>query len=246
MIDIAKALERAVEETLEDKIGIAFSGGIDSTLIAKIAKAHSKVYLFCVGTQESQDLYYAEKVSAELGLELKKSVLGGPKIIEIYEKCQKITPGDLLKVELMVPVYEVATMAKEEGLGVVLFGSGSEELFVGYDRYYTYLTEGKDLDLILKEEFRTLKDRDIGMVKKVCYKLGIEARFPFYNRELADLVFSVPLSERIADKELKKGVLREAAKLLGAPKTAIERRKKAMQYGSGVHKVLLKFFGERK
>ncbi|MBI5051345.1 hypothetical protein HZC08_01160 [Candidatus Micrarchaeota archaeon] len=105
------------------------------------------------------------------------------------------------------------------------------------------MKEGKDLDSILREEFRTLKDRDIGMVKKVCYKLGIEARFPFYNKELAELVFSIPLSERIADRELKKGVLREAAKFLGVPETAVNRRKKAMQYGSGVHKVLLKKLG---
>ncbi|MBI2079976.1 7-cyano-7-deazaguanine synthase [Candidatus Micrarchaeota archaeon] len=240
IIDIAKLLQRSVEENLEDRIGIAFSGGIDSTLIAKVAKEHAEILLFSVGTKESQDLEYAEKIAAELGLKLHKSVLAEPDILEIYKKCQEIIPGDLLKVELMVPVYEVARMAKENGISVVLFGSGSEELFVGYDRYYRYLEERKDLDAILKDEFHTLKDRDIAMVKKVCYRIGVEAKFPFYNRELAELVFSIPLAERIADKELKKGVLREAAKILSVPELAINRRKKAMQYGSGVHKVLMK------
>ena len=41
-------------------------------------------------------------------------------------------------------------------------------------------------------------------------------------------------------KTVKKGLIREAAKLLGLPATAVNRKKRAMQYGSGVHKVLLK------
>jgi asparagine synthetase B (glutamine-hydrolysing) len=42
------------------------------------------------------------------------------------------------------------------------------------------------------------------------------------------------------ERELKKGLLREAAKILGTPETALKRRKKAMQYGSGIHNILLK------
>jgi len=42
------------------------------------------------------------------------------------------------------------------------------------------------------------------------------------------------------DYELKKGVLREAASFLGVPQIAIKRKKRALQYGSGIHKILLK------
>ena len=52
--------------------------------------------------------------------------------------------------------------------------------------------------------------------------------------------FAVPIEERMDDRELKKGILREAGKVLGAPPEVLKRRKRAMQYGSGIHKLLLK------
>ncbi len=122
----------------------------------------------------------------------------------------------------------------------MLFGSAAEELFAGYDRYYTYRDEGRDVDAILRDEYRTLPQRDMAYIKKACRCLGIEARFPFYEKGLANAMFSVPIEERMDDRELKKGILREAAKVLGAPEVVLKRRKKAMQYGSGVHKMLFR------
>jgi len=160
-------------------------------------------------------------------------------VLDIYEKCYRTVPGDLLKTELLIPAYKVAEEAKKHDHQVLLFGSASEELFVGYDRYYRYLEEGKDLDSLLQNEFKTLGQRDISATKKICWKTGIEARFPYYNHSLADFVFRIPLERRMEDRALKKGLLREAARLLGIPSVALQRKKRAMQYGSGVHKILL-------
>ena len=238
--ELSKLLISSIEKTLEDRVAIAFSGGLDSSLIAHIAKRSADVELFCCGTEKSEDIIYAEKAAGLLGLSLYKSTLSEQEILELYKKCHTIVPNDLLKVELLVPVYKVAEEAKKRDHSVLLFGSGSEELFVGYERYYRYKEEGKDLDAILQEEFKTLVNREIAWVKKVCYKLGLEARFPFYNQQLADFVFKIPLELRMEEKELKKGLLREAAKLLSLPDLMVQRKKRAMQYGSGVHKILLK------
>ncbi len=238
--DLVKALEKSTEECLEDRIAVSFSGGLDSATIATIAKKRCEVSLISAGTDGSDDLINAGKVAEELSLPLEKIVLDEKRILEIYGKIHSFYPGPLLKVEIGVPIYAVCEAAKKRGLDAVLFGSGAEELFVGYERYYKYLEEGKNLDAILKTEFETLKDGDAAMVKKIAYRCGVEARFPFYSKQLAELVFNIPLEERMADKELKKGVLREMGKLLGVPKTALERRKKAAQYGSGVHKVIMR------
>jgi asparagine synthase (glutamine-hydrolysing) len=147
---------------------------------------------------------------------------------------------NFLTLEILVPVFHVAETAARKGHNTILFGSAAEELFVGYERYYQYRDEGRDVDSILREEFKTLPQRDMAWVKKVCRHFGIEARFPLYNRELAETMFSVPLEERMDDRELKKGILREAGKVLGAPSEVLKRRKRAMQYGSGIHKLLLK------
>ncbi|HLD59486.1 MAG TPA: asparagine synthase C-terminal domain-containing protein [Candidatus Bilamarchaeaceae archaeon] len=239
--ELAELLSSSVEECLEDKISVSFSGGLDSSLIAHLAKKHSRVSLLTAGTATSQDLEYAEKVAQQLSLPLQELIFEKEEIIETYKTCYELVPGDLLKVELLVPVYKIASNCKNE---VLLFGSAAEELFVGYHRYYTYHGEGKDLDAILKDEFKNLQKREIAWVNKVCRSFDIEARFPFYNRKLAEFVFSIPLEARMAEKELKKGLLRDAAKLLGLPELARTRKKKAMQYGSGIHNYLLKHANE--
>ena len=238
--DLAEAFTRSVEENLEDRVAVSFSGGLDSTLIAHVAKKTAEVHLFSAGTESCEDLQFADKVAGRLFLPIKKKVLIEEDILALYAKCYEIVPSNLLKVELLIPVYAVAQLAKEDGIEAILFGSAAEELFVGYERYYSYHEEGLDLDKILREEFKTLKDRDISATKKLCNKLGLEARFPFYSQRLAELAFSIPLEERMAERELKKGVLREAGKLLGAPEIALQRKKRAMQYGSGIHKILLR------
>lgn len=238
--ELAQLLRASVEECLEEEIAVSFSGGIDSTLISHIAKKNCSVYLFSSGIENSEDLNYSKKVAVQLDVFYQPILLEENSILKLYEEIYRIIPAELLKIEILIPIYAAAKKAKERGLEAMLFGSGAEELFVGYNRYYTYLEEGKDLDSILKEEFKTLPKKDVGLISKVVRKVGLEPRFPYLNRKLAEYVFSIPLEKRMEERELKKGLLREAAKLLGVPEIALKRKKRAAQYGSGVHKILLK------
>ncbi len=238
--ELADLIKNSILQNLEDKVSISFSGGIDSTLIATIAGRNAETELFSAGMEGSPDLEYSEKAASVLGLALEKVLLDEKEILGTYGTCYKLVPNNLLKVELLVPVYKVAERASEKGHRIMLFGAGAEELFVGYERYYSYLEEGKDLDRILRNEFDTLRKREIAWISKVCREFSIEARFPFYNRKLADFVFSVPLEKRMENRELKKGILREAATLLQAPSVSVKRRKQAMQYGSKIHNTLLR------
>ncbi|MBI5046227.1 asparagine synthase [Candidatus Micrarchaeota archaeon] len=239
-LQLSECIKCAIEQTLDDRIAVSFSGGLDSTTIATVARTYGETELFTAGTEKSDDITHAEKIATTLKLPLTKVMLDEKKIIDSYKKCHKLLGLDFLKLGILVPVYVVAEEAKRKGHKIILFGSGTEELFIGYDRYYRYAKEGKNLDKLVKEEFRSLPQKEISWVKQICGEFGMEARFPFYNKELADIVFAVPIEERMEDKELKKGLLREAAKFLGVPELALKRKKKAMQYGSGVHKVLLK------
>lgn len=238
-MELKELLSHAVEESLEDKLAISFSGGLDSTIIAAIARKHAQVELFTAGAKNSSDMEYSEKVAKEWNTQLTPVVIDEQNAVKNYGKCSKLLQLDFLRLEIMVPVYAVAEAAAKKGHGVLLFGTAAEELFVGYERYYLYKQQGKDLDAILKEEYKTLPQREIAWIKKVCRQFGIEARFPFYNKELAKFMFSIPLEERMEDNELKKGTLREAGKMLKIPELVLKRRKKAMQYGSGIHKILM-------
>lgn len=240
LTELSGLLSDAIAETLEDRVAIAFSGGVDSSLIATVAKGKADVELFTAGTAGSQDMGYAESVAKELGLPLIKCVMGEGEIVETYKQCHKICPNDFLKVELLVPVYRIAKEAAGRKHNVMLFGSGSEELFVGYERYYTYAQTGGDLNAYLQQEYHELHKKEIAWISRICRSFGIEARFPFYNRRLAQYVFGIPIELRMEEYELKKGILREAAAFLGVPALAVTRKKKALQYGSNVHKILIK------
>jgi asparagine synthase (glutamine-hydrolysing) len=240
ILPLSELISRAVEQALEDRVAVSFSGGLDSTVIASIARKHADVELFTAGVEGSEDIEYADKAASALGLPLTVVKIDEEKAMSAYARCHSLLPMDFLKVEILVPVHCVAEAAAEKGHKVMLFGSAAEELFAGYERYYVCRDEGKDVDALLREEFRTLPQRDLAYVKKVCRSSGLDSRFPFYNKELASMMFSVPIEERMDDRTLKKGILREAAKLLGVPAIVIGRKKKAMQYGSGVHKMLFR------
>jgi asparagine synthase (glutamine-hydrolysing) len=242
--ELADLIKNSTLQTLEDRVSISFSGGVDSALIATIASRHAETELFSAGVVNSPDLEYSERAAEILDLNLERVVLDEEEILAAYGKCYKLVPNSLLKVELLIPIYKAAERAAEKGHETMLFGAGAEELFVGYERYYAYLEEGKDLDKILRNEFDTLQKREIAWIKKVCRKFSIEARFPFYNRSLAGFVFSVPLEKRAENRELKKGILREAATLLRVPSVSVKRKKQAMQYGSKIHNILLRHSGE--
>ncbi|MCI0504269.1 asparagine synthase C-terminal domain-containing protein [Candidatus Micrarchaeota archaeon] len=240
ILQLSELISRAVEQALEDRVAIAFSGGLDSTVIATIAKKHANVELFAAGVEGSEDISYAQKAADALGLPLTVVKIDEAKAMAVYARCHSMLALDFLKLEILVPAYCATEAAAAKGHKVMLFGSAAEELFAGYDRYYICREEGKDVDALLREEYKTLPQRDMAYIKRACRCLGIEARFPFYEKGLADAVFSVPVEERLDDREMKKGMLREAAKVLGAPDIVLKRKKRAMQYGSGVHKMLFK------
>jgi len=61
-------IKNAISETvLEKKIGIAFSGGVDSTLISKICSdMNYDITLLTIGFPESHDILFAKEVNEHL------------------------------------------------------------------------------------------------------------------------------------------------------------------------------------
>lgn len=236
---LANLLNAAVAKNLDKKTAIAFSGGLDSATIATIAKGKCDLALITLGVEGSEDLQAARKVSAELGLNLHEIIADKKMLFEDYKKMWKLMPGTLVDIELMCAIFEVCKKAKEVGFETVLFGSGAEELFVGYHKYYSAIDEGKNLDEILRREIETLPDRDIKRARAVAKFCGVEAAFPFMEKEFASEIMKISTKERTGPIQMKKPLLRQIAKYLGVPPLAAGRQKKAMQYGSNIHKIFL-------
>ncbi len=235
---LAELFTESVHKATQGEVAVLFSGGIDSSMIATVAKRFTSPLLITAGIEGSSDLEAARKIAAELSLPHKEVVLTEEEIVSVYKKCYKIRRGDLLKVELMVPVFSCCREAARAGKWRILSGTGAEELFIGYDRYFKH--KGKKLEKLLEKEVRELPSGDAEAQDLVAKNFGMRAAFPFLYPPFLQEVLATPLNERLGTREHKKPLLRKIAAELGVPKDAIERRKKAMQYGSGVHKILLK------
>ena len=241
MADVKRLSElflEGVRNNCQGEVAILFSGGLDSTAIATAAKKFTTPLLVTAGIEGSADLVAARRVAAELNLPHKEVVLSEEEIIKVYKKCYKIRNGDLLKVELMVPVFSCAREAARAGKWRLLSGSGAEELFIGYDRYFRH--KGKKLEKMLEKEIKELPLGDCESQELVSKNFGMHTAWPFLYPSFVDEVLKCKLSERLGTRDDKKPLLRAIAAEIGVPQDAIERKKKAMQYGSGVHKILLK------
>ena len=235
---LAKLFEEGVRNSCQGEVAIFFSGGIDSTAIATVARKYTTPLLITAGVEGSSDVEAAKKIAAELDLPHKVVIFSEEEIIKVYKKCYKIRPGDLLKVELMVPIFSCSREAARAGKWRMLSGSGAEELFIGYDRYFK--KKGKVLEKLIEKELKFLPEGDCASQELVGKNFGMRVTYPFLYPPFVREVLSTPLKERLGTRESKKPLLRKIAAELGVPQDAIDRRKKAMQYGSGIHKILLK------
>lgn len=132
-----KAVERQLMSDVE--VGILLSGGVDSALIASIAKgkSNSAVKTFSIGFEgnhnDIDEIEYAEETATILGLEhLYKKIDFSDvfnsikKIIEIVEEPVGTTS--------IIPMYFLSELAASK-VKVVLSGQGADEPLGGYNKY---------------------------------------------------------------------------------------------------------------
>ncbi|MFA6036412.1 MAG: asparagine synthase-related protein, partial [Candidatus Micrarchaeia archaeon] len=179
-------------------------------------------------------------------LPLNASVLAEEDVLDLYGEVSMLVPGDLLKVELGVPLLACCKDAKRRKVKALLSGSGAEELFGGYQRHWEEFEKGGDVGAMLRQELEDLPLRDVRRNAQVAASEGIVLRCPLLDAEVEKLAMMVPVEEKFANTEERKNVLRRIARELGVPADACARRKQALQYGSGVHKVLLKRLGGKR
>ena len=234
-----------------DKIGLIFSGGVDSSLLAIILKDLSlkkgfDFKLYSVGAENSKDLKSSIEFAKIMDIPIKTLIITKDMVKDsVDDVLLAIEEANLMKLGVGMTVYFACKLLKEDGCNVALSGQGADELFGGYNRYLKVFNEDKpylklsnDLKKDIKNIYHVNLERD-----DACSMInGVELRVPFLDDKLVEYALNIPSEFKIKseDDDLRKNILRDTGFSMGLLNKWAYRPKKAAQYGSGIHKILQK------
>ncbi|WP_321421503.1 asparagine synthase (glutamine-hydrolyzing) [uncultured Methanobacterium sp.] len=228
-----------------DKVGILFSGGVDSTLLAVLcADLGIETELYAVGSEGSPDRVFASKVADDIGLPLHIRMVDED-VVRKYTPLvlNAIEEWNVMKLGVGMTAYLAAEMAHQHGQRVIFSGQGADELFAGYHRYLSfYQQKGEEAQEDLQNDVVNLYHVNLERDDKVTMASSVELRVPYLDLQIINMAMNIPMYYKIngPDDKLRKCILREVASQMGVPSEIVKRPKKAAQYGSGIHKILRK------
>jgi asparagine synthase (glutamine-hydrolysing) len=136
--EIAAALEDSVEEHMraDVTVGSFLSGGIDSTVIATLAKRHNpKLLTFTAGFEREgySEVDVAAESAAAIGVEHIVKLVSAQEMMDALPRIVWYLDDPVADPSL-VPLYYIAREARKH-VKVVVSGEGADELFGGYTIY---------------------------------------------------------------------------------------------------------------
>ncbi|HUH82357.1 MAG TPA: asparagine synthase C-terminal domain-containing protein [Nitrososphaerales archaeon] len=225
----------------EKRVAVAFSGGLDSSILATCAAKEAEVVACTAYSEGARDQATAREAASAMGIELVATELTKEDAADGLGRIELPFVPTLMDRSLWCLYSVVARSAKEAGAEVMLLGQLADELFGGYAKYAEALkAKGPDAATSMMEaDVREYAKR--GRVRDVaaCCR-WVEPRFPFEAPGLTQFAMGLPVQFKIRDG-VRKAVLRRAAAILGVPEAQAGAEKKAAQYSSGVQKLVSQF-----
>lgn len=231
--DMASELTPVFREVISDMVrgrtvAVAFSGGLDSGIVAAIARdAARSAVLYTSGVDDAYDVNESRDMAGILGMEWHHVRISEEDIEDCVRHMIGIT-GTVNPVTLSfeIPFYYVAKHASEP---YIIGGQGADELFAGYSKYIG-LSE-PDLRDMMNADMCRLLNETLAHERAVAKEFGKEVLYPFLDSRVAKAVGAIDIGD-LAPGDVRKKSLREVAEDIGQPEVAA-KKKKAAQYGSG-------------
>jgi asparagine synthase (glutamine-hydrolysing) len=226
------------------KVGVSFSGGIDSSAIAYLLSSlEVDLYAFVVGMRGHPGLDWALTAAELLDIRVKTREYTLEDLEQTLMKCVWRTEElDSVKLSTAIPLCWSANFARENGVTGLFTGQGSDELFAGYHRFLNIMREGGE------NQLRDAVFERVSDSRKACYDAAEQATepervrmlHPFADYRLIEFGLSIPPALMIQgrDDALRKRILRRTCLNLGLPKQIVEKPKKAVQYSTGVDRCI--------
>ncbi|WP_247728395.1 asparagine synthase C-terminal domain-containing protein [Halovivax limisalsi] len=215
---------------------VAFSGGVDSALLA----AFGETPLYVVGLPDGHDVEAARSAAAAMGRadDLRVRELS----IEDVERAvptvaRAIDRTNAMDVAIATAIYLVASAAATDGIDRLVLGQGADELFGGYEKVATldHRVDATTVRGAVREQLATLPtqlERDVLAVEAA----GVEPVTPYLHDAVVEPALALPDSLLVAGSTRKVGLRRIAREHL--PADVADRSKKALQYGTLVSREL--------
>ncbi|MGD8371236.1 MAG: asparagine synthase B [Syntrophobacterales bacterium] len=243
---IKETLEKAVVKRLMSDVplGAFLSGGLDSSIIAALARKHlGRFHTFSVGIEGSRDLEAARIVSRHLDTihheyifsegDVRKKL---PEIIYYLESFDQ----DLVRSG--IPCFFTSRLAADF-VKVILTGEGADELFGGYT-YYKSIANNETLHEELRRSVSSLHNVNLQRVDRMTMAHAIEGRVPFLDISMIRLGQLVPTELKLVGSPVtEKWILRKAFEDL-LPQEIVWRTKEQFDEGSGTVDLLKRLVAE--
>lgn len=202
---------------------IAYSGGLDSTVLLALACDMASPYT--LGGENSRDLENALRGSEILGIPDQIVRLDSIDVEKYVSILLEIDPGigkQDIGFELVLAI--LLDSVKEEA---IITGQGADEIFYGYHRFI------EDPGLTNRGHLKKLWNETLPREKALGDYFGKRLITPYLNKDVLEILEETTRDDHFTDRE-NKAILRYVAETMGLPGSITGLRKKAAQYGSGI------------
>lgn len=240
---LADHLKNAVEGALPEgtEIGVWLSGGVDSSVIAALARPLvDQLYTFSAGIEGAPDLQFARQVAQHIGAKHYERMYDINDMHQVLDNViYHLESFDAPLVHSAVSNYLVSELASDH-VPFVLSGEGGDELFAGYSYQKEYQTE-LELTLSIQEAISALHNTALQRVDRSASAHGTSVAVPFLDPEVIQYALAIPARWKIrGPQEMEKWPLRQGlADTL--PDEVIWRGKSKFWEGSGSGETLTSF-----
>jgi asparagine synthase (glutamine-hydrolysing) len=235
---VRQALEEAVASHLmsDVPVGAFLSGGLDSSLIAALARRHVReLHTFSVGVEGANDVLAARLVARHIGSIHHEYLFTTKEVMQLLpEIIYYLESFDQDLVRSAIPCYFCSRLASDY-VKVILTGEGADELFAGY-KYHKEIQDPVTLHKELRRAVTTLHNINLQRVDRLTMRHGVEGRVPFLDTKFIHLALRVPPELKlVADRNgrrMEKWILRKACEDV-LPPEIVWRTKEQFDEGSG-------------
>lgn len=235
--EVRDAIAASLDATASDSLAVAFSGGVDSAVVASAFDAP----LYVVGFPESHDVEAARQAARLMGRELEVVELSLSDVERAVPEVARATGRtNAMDVSIALPLFLAGKRAAEDGYDRLAVGQGADELFGGYAKVARApedpRVEAETIRGAAREVVATLPDqleRDLLGLRGA----GVEPVAPLLDDRVIRAALRLPRDLLVDSRGERKKALRLAAREFVPDRVAF-REKKAVQYGSLVSREL--------